>query len=318
MEHRLKIVFYGTPGIAVSSLDGLVQAGYHVAAVVTAPDKPSGRGLQLKGSPVKEYALKHNIPVLQPVKLKDEQFLNAVRSMEPDLQVIVAFRLLPKEVWSLPPLGTFNMHASLLPQYRGAAPINWAIINGEIETGVTTFFLDDNIDTGHIIFSEKTFISPRDTAGDLHDRLMEMGARLVVKTADVIENATVRRISQEQLTGSPESLKHAPKIHKEDCRIDWADEVQKIHNRIRGLSPYPGAFTELLVPSGNMQYLKVYNAFPEIAVPSVTPGQYITDGKSFLKVAGLNGYVFLTEIQIPGKKMLGIGDFLRGFGKVFV
>jgi methionyl-tRNA formyltransferase len=262
MKNHPRIIFYGTPEFAVASLRRILEAGYLVAAVVTAPDRLAGRGLKMNFSPVKEFALRHELPLLQPVNLKDPVFHNELRLLEPDLQVVVAFRMLPVEVWSMPSMGTFNLHASLLPQYRGAAPINWAIINGEKETGVTTFFIDEKIDTGRIIYREAISIEPEETAGELHDRLMMSGAELVVRTVEAIESGNVlASMPQEVYSTESMPLKPAPKIQKEDCRINWDDEAEAVTDFIRGLSPHPGAYTELKTDDGSSLYLKVFRAF---------------------------------------------------------
>jgi methionyl-tRNA formyltransferase len=313
MGNKLRIVFYGTPEFAVQSLENTVNGGYDVAAVVTAPDKPAGRGLKLKSSPVKEFAVRQGIPVLQPSNLKDPVFLDQLKKIQPNLQVVVAFRMLPREVWSLPPHGTFNLHASLLPQYRGAAPINWAVINGEQRTGVTTFFLDEAIDTGKIIFTEETEIAMSETAGELHDRLKTMGAELVVKTLEAIESGSVQGISQGALTDPKNALRKAPKIKTEDCRFDWDNPVVTIYNRIRGLSPHPGAHAVLRTKSGEDLLLKIFRAESEPAETLMEPGEYVTDGKTFLKVAAKDGFVSLRELQLTGHRVMAIADFLNGF-----
>lgn len=301
----------GTPDFAVASLDALIRSGKEVVAVVTAPDKPAGRGQKLQQSAVKQYAVEHQLPVLQPVKLKDETFLEELRALKADLQVVVAFRMLPVVVWNMPPKGTINLHGSLLPQYRGAAPINWAIINGEKETGVTTFFLQHEIDTGNILFAEKVAIRDDETAGDVHDRLMLTGADLVVKTVTAIENNDYRERPQNEIldvAGNPPETKHAPKIFKETCLIDWNKPVSDVYNHIRGLSPYPAAFTHL-----DGKTLKIYSAVRDVVKPEVEAGQYVTDGKSFLKFACMDGYISLETIQLEGKKRIGIAEFLRGY-----
>lgn len=317
MKERPRIVFFGTPEFAVGSLEALVVHGYPVLAVVTAPDKPAGRGLKLKPSPVKEFAVWHNIPVLQPVNLKDPIFTEQLQSFSPDLQVVVAFRMLPREVWSMPPLGTFNLHASLLPQYRGAAPINWVLINGEKETGVTTFFLDEMIDTGKIVFTDKTAIHPKETAGELHDRLNTMGARLVLKTVESLESGP-SLISQETLIDPVKPLNKAPKIHKNDCLINWNNNVAAIHNLIRGLSPHPGAYTEVQTKSGEPVYLKIFRAEPEVHPTHLRPGEISTNGKNRFGIACKDGIMDVTELQMTGHKVMAIADFLNGFGKYFV
>lgn len=301
----------GTPDFAVASLDALIRSGKEVVAVVTAPDKPAGRGQKLQQSAVKQYAVEHQLPVLQPVKLKDETFLEELRALKADLQVVVAFRMLPVVVWNMPPKGTINLHGSLLPQYRGAAPINWAIINGEKETGVTTFFLQHEIDTGNILFAEKVAIRDDETAGDVHDKLMLTGADLVVKTVTAIENNDYRERPQNEIldvAGNPPETKHAPKIFKETCLIDWNKPVSDVYNHIRGLSPYPAAFTHL-----DGKTLKIYSAVRDVVKPEVEAGQYVTDGKSFLKFACMDGYISLETIQLEGKKRIGIAEFLRGY-----
>ena len=299
----MKIVFMGTPDFAVASLDALVQANFDVVAVVTAPDKPAGRGQKLNESAVKKYAVEKSIPVLQPEKLKNPEFLAALKSFNADLQVVVAFRMLPEVVWNIPPKGTINLHGSLLPQYRGAAPINHAIINGEQESGVTTFFLTHEIDTGDIILSDRTPIAPDETAGELHDKLMVIGANLLVKTVTAIAGGDVAEQPQPQ----SDELKHAPKIFKEDCKIDWNNSTVTVHNLIRGLSPYPTAFTLL-----NDKTLKIFKAEPEEKEPAIAAGGFLTDGKTFLKFATKDGFIKLLDIQFEGKKRMLIEDFLRG------
>jgi len=320
MKDGKKIVFMGTPDFAVPSLDILVKNGYNIAGVITAPDKPAGRGRKISYSPVKKYALSNNLLVLQPQNLKDENFINRLKSLKPDIQVVIAFRMLPKAVWEIPPLGTFNLHASLLPQYRGAAPINWAVINGEKETGVTTFFIKEEIDTGKIILSEKVEITPNETAGELHDKLMMIGANLVLLTVDSIINNKYSLTNQSELTVEAASLKKAPKIFKEDCRIDWTKSVNEIYNFIRGLSPYPGAFTELVSPNHKTLLLKIYRAEKTetckediIKDKDLSPGKIQTDGKGYLKISCKNGFINITEIQQEGKRMMKIEEFLRGF-----
>ncbi|WP_230144839.1 MULTISPECIES: methionyl-tRNA formyltransferase [unclassified Pedobacter] len=299
----MKIVFMGTPDFAVASLDALVQANFDVVAVVTAPDKPAGRGQKLNESAVKKYAVEKGIPVLQPEKLKNPEFIEELRSYHADLQVVVAFRMLPEIVWTMPAKGTINLHGSLLPQYRGAAPINHAIINGEKESGVTTFFLKQEIDTGDIILSDSVPIADDETAGELHDKLMVVGANLLVKTLRAIEANNVTEQPQPQ----NDDLKHAPKIFKEDCKIDWNKPAQTIHNLIRGLSPYPTAFTLL-----NEKNLKVFKAEIEDKEPGIVAGGFLTDGKTYLKFAAKDGFIKLLDIQYEGKKRMLIEDFLRG------
>lgn len=301
----LKIIFLGTPDFAVASLYTLVQAGANVVAVVTAPDKPSGRGLQMQSSAVKKYAEIHNIPVLQPVKLKDPAFVEQLKSLQADLQVVVAFRMLPEVVWNMPLMGTINVHASLLPQYRGAAPINWAVINGEKQTGVTTFKLKHEIDTGDILLQHKINILPEDNAGTVHDKLMSAGAMLLVKTVEGLAHGTLTEIPQSSITGP---LKHAPKIFKEDMRIDWSKSSEEVNNRIRGLSPYPAAFTTL-----KDKQLKIYRSKVELTTTNMDAGAYDTDHKTYLRFAANDGWVYAEELQLEGKKRMDIAEFLKGF-----
>jgi methionyl-tRNA formyltransferase len=305
-KNKLRIVFMGTPDFAVASLKSILEAGFEVVGVVTAPDRPAGRGRKVQPSAVKQFAQKHHIKVLQPTNLKDESFLDELRGLHANLQVVVAFRMLPKEVWQMPEHGTFNLHASLLPQYRGAAPINWAIINGETETGVTTFFIDDKIDTGSIILQKKENILPEDNAGSLHDRLMELGAELVVETCNQIAAGTVDGLPQKEIN----NLKPAHKIHKETCRVDWEAPLEEIHNLIRGLSPYPAAWTHL-VNHGKEEPIKVYGTRIETGEHNLKPGELIVDKKS-LKVAGKGGYLQILELQLPGKRKMKISEVLNG------
>ncbi|GAA3976906.1 methionyl-tRNA formyltransferase [Pedobacter ginsengiterrae] len=299
----MKIVFMGTPDFAVASLDALVQASFNVVAVITAPDKPAGRGQKINESAVKRYAVEKGIPVLQPEKLKNPEFLEELKSYEADLQVVVAFRMLPEVVWNMPSKGTINLHGSLLPQYRGAAPINHAIINGEKESGVTTFFLTHTIDTGDIILSVKTPIADDETAGELHDKLMVIGANLLVKTVTAIAEGNFTEQPQPQ----SDVLKHAPKIFKDDCKINWNNPSQLIYNLIRGLSPYPTAFTLL-----NDKTLKIFKAELENKEPGIAAGGFLSDGKTYLKFATKDGFIKLLDIQYEGKKRMLIEDFLRG------
>ena len=311
MNKGMRIVFMGTPDFAVRSLEILVENGCHVVGVITAPDKPAGRGREMRKSAVKVFAEKHGLKILQPSNLKDEVFLNELKALQPDLQVVVAFRMLPEAVWQLPAKGTFNLHASLLPQYRGAAPINWAIINGERETGVSTFLIDKEIDTGKIIFQEKVPISNNDNAGILHDRLMEVGARLVLKTVKTVENGNVPSVPQSELKGN-EVLKPAPKIFRENCQIDWSRGVDELYNFIRGLSPYPAAYTFLVSPEGEETQLKIFNVTKELG-QARKPGGIETDGKTELRIAAADGSLLVNELQLAGKKRMKTGDFLRGF-----
>jgi methionyl-tRNA formyltransferase len=306
------IVFMGTPEFAVATLEAIVNAGYNVKGVITSPDKPSGRGLRMHASPVKEFALHHNLTVLQPLKLKDPVFLRNLYSLQADLQVIVAFRMLPEEVWSMPRLGTFNLHASLLPQYRGAAPINWAIINGETKTGVTTFFLNHEIDKGSVIFTKETVIGESETAGDVHDRLMVIGAQLVLRTIESIAKGIAMTVEQ-HLLNLTEPLKPAPKIFKNDCRIQWNNEIQKLHNHIRGLSPYPTAWSEIVTGKGENLTVKIYSVTPIRKQHLLDTGVIETDGKSFLWIAALDGFISIDIIQLQGKKQMPVAEFLHGF-----
>jgi len=299
----MKIVFMGTPDFAVASLNALKNAGFDIVGVVTAPDKPAGRGQKLNESAVKKYAVEHGLKVLQPLKLKDPDFIAELKSLNADLQVVVAFRMLPEVVWNMPPKGTINLHGSLLPQYRGAAPINHAIINGEKESGVTTFFLKQEIDTGDVIFSESTPITEEDTAGTLHDRLMEIGAQLIVKTVKAIANGNYEEIPQPM----NDEIKSAPKIFKDFCQINWEQDNQTVFNHIRGLSPYPTAFTYL-----NEKTLKVFKVEKDNQQPDVEAGNFKTDGKTYLKFATNTGYINLLEVQLEGKKRMQIDEFLRG------
>lgn len=314
-KETLRIIFMGTPGFAVESLKALVENGYNVVGVVTMPDKPGGRGYKLQPSAVKQYALQQGLQVLQPEKLKDETFLHELQQLQADLQVVVAFRMLPEVVWAMPPKGTFNLHASLLPQYRGAAPINWVLINGEKETGVTTFFLSHEIDTGQIIFREKTPVSDDDNAETLHDRLMVMGAQLVLKTVDAITDNNVQPIPQQELLVNDTELKTAPKICKETCRVDWRKTAVEVYNFIRGLSPYPTAWTELQGESGTepLRFKLFAGEIPEEENAHTTPGTIVTDNKTFLDVAVRDGFIRITDIRLSGKKRMETVDFLRGY-----
>lgn len=301
----MRIVFMGTPEFAVASLDALIKSGANIVGVVTAPDKPAGRGQKLNESAVKQYAVAHRIPVLQPEKLKDPAFIEDLRALNADLQVVVAFRMLPEVVWGMPEKGTINLHASLLPQYRGAAPINWVVINGEKESGVTTFMLKHEIDTGNVLFTEKVTLTGKETAGDLHDRLMAKGAGLLVKTVKAIESGRYQQHPQDSFENV--EVKHAPKLFKEDCNIDFNQPVDMVYNRIRGLSPYPTAFTTL-----NDKTLKIFRAEKEHSEPGIQPGGYLSDGKTHLKFACQDGFISVTDIQLEGKKRLNIEEFLRG------
>lgn len=314
-ELRPRIVYMGTPGFAVGPLQALLEAGYDVVGVITSPDRPAGRGKQVRHSEVKEFVLGQEKPMalLQPAKLKDPAFLRKLQDLKADLQVVVAFRMLPEAVWSLPPMGTFNLHASLLPQYRGAAPINHVLINGEKETGVTTFFIDKEIDTGKILLQERTPIGAEETAGELHDRLMDMGSGLVLETVRQLSAGTLMARSQDAYMDPGTELKLAPKIYREDCRINWNLPGEKLSNLIRGLSPYPGAFTMLEMDSGKFLQCKIYKAGFEAAPHQQKPGSISTDGRYFLKVAVKDGLIQVQSLQMEGKKRMDIRDFLRGF-----
>ncbi len=310
---KLRIVFFGTSEFAVASLETLLKHNYNIVGVVTIPDKPAGRGQKLHISPVKQFSIENNLLLFQPEKLKDPVFLEALKTLKADIQIIIAFRMLPEAVWKMPPMGTFNLHASLLPQYRGAAPINWTIINGEKETGVTTFFLDEKIDTGKIIYSDKINISGEETAGGLHDKLKILGAELVIKTLKAIEKHNIPQTEQSNLVENSTVLKPAPKLKKEDCRINWHDTSENIFNFIRGLSPVPGAFTELTSPEGINFYCKIYNTTKELNATVTPVGSVTTDNKTFLGFTSNDGIIFIKEIQMMGKRKLEIAEFLRGF-----
>lgn len=312
----LRIVYMGTPDFAVESLRALVKGGYNVVGVITMPDKPMGRhGSVLQASPVKQYAQSVGLPLLQPEKLKDESFIEALRAWKADLQIIVAFRMLPEVVWAMPRLGTFNLHASLLPQYRGAAPINWAVINGDTETGVTTFFLKHEIDTGMIIRQQRLPIADTDDVETVHDGLMAMGAGLVIETVDLILSGEVETIPQEQFYKNETELRPAPKIFKETCRIDWNQPMKKVYDFIRGLSPYPAAWTELISneDSSKRQVLKIYQTEKRPATHTFPIGSLHSDGKSYIDVAVEGGYLRILSLQLAGKKRLSTVDFLNGF-----
>jgi len=334
----LRIVFLGTPEFAAASLEALKKAPYNIVGVITAPDKPAGRGMKLQESAVKKFAGKRNLRILQPEKLKNPEFLEELKSLNADLQIVVAFRMLPEAVWNMPPMGTINLHASLLPQYRGAAPINWAIINGEKETGLTTFKLRQEIDTGDILLQEKIEIGENEIAGELHDRMKDIGAQLLVKTVQGLVDGELQQMPQSSIanpstiaedqptvqnlpvenTGSqftPDSyrednsqLKQAPKIHTADCKIDWHKSMDEVHNLIRGLSPYPAAFTEL-----GDKTIKIFRSEKESAPPTSRIGRWETDRKTYLKFAAKDGYVHLKEVQLEGKRKMNIEEFLRGY-----
>jgi methionyl-tRNA formyltransferase len=314
-ENNLRIVFMGTPHFAVESLKALLNDGQNIVGVITSPDKPAGRGQKLISSPVKLCALENSLKLLQPANLKSNDFITELSELKADLQVVVAFRILPENVWNMPGYGTFNLHASLLPDYRGAAPINWAIINGETTTGVTTFFIDHNIDTGKIIFQEETDINPHENAGSLHDRLMQTGARLVVKTVRAINHGTYPQIDQSKLIRDKE-LNPAPKIHKENCKINWSNDIKNLYDFIRGLSPYPAAWTEIITDINNTLSVKIFESEIDRIQHQNPIGRIESDNKTYLRVAVNGGYLNITSLQMAGKKRLGIADFLKGFHNV--
>jgi len=315
-KEDLKIIFFGTPDFAVESLSRLVDGGYNIAAVVTMPDKPAGRGRQLQQSDVKRYAVEHGLPVLQPVSLKDEAFIEELRSFGAQLFIVIAFRMLPQAVWQMPPLGTFNLHASLLPRYRGAAPINWAVMNGDTETGVTTFFLKHEIDTGDVIQQRSCPIGRHDNVEDVHDRLMAMGADMVLETVDAIIAGTVQPIPQDQMLTTGQQPTPAPKIFKDTCRIDWTRPAEQVYNHIRGLSPYPAAWTILLDDTqGEVTTLKIYKTGEPTAFDTnehPAPGTLNADRKT-LRVACADGWLQILSLQQSGKKRMDTDAFLRGF-----
>ena len=314
MEKKdLRIVYMGTPEFAVESLKRLVEGGYNIVGVITMPDKPMGRhGSVLQPSPVKQYAVSQGLKVLQPEKLKSEEFVEELRSLNADLQIVVAFRMLPEVVWNMPRLGTFNLHASLLPQYRGAAPINWAVMNGDTETGITTFFLKHEIDTGEIIDQVRVPIADTDNVEVVYDKLMMLGGDLVLKTVDAILEGNVKTTPQEELA-KIEELRPAPKIFKETCRIDWNKGVKSVYDFIRGLSPYPAAWTELCQEGVAPVMLKILETRKEFVAHTLAPGTIVTDHKTYFKIASTDGYVDIQSLQLAGKKRMSVADFLRGY-----
>jgi methionyl-tRNA formyltransferase len=303
----LRIVFMGTPEFAVASLDALVCAGCQIVGVVTAPDKPAGRGMKLMQSDVKKYAVEKGLQVLQPEKLKNPEFLAELKGLRADVQVVVAFRMLPELVWNMPPMGTINLHGSLLPEYRGAAPIHWAVINGEAQTGVTTFKLQHAIDTGDILLQESFPIGPDETTGDVHDRMKIIGANLLVKTIEGLAVGNIQEQAQSSLA-DPSALKHAPKLFTENCQINWNRPVEDLHNFIRGLSPFPGALSKL-----DGKILKIYRSAKEQKSHELSTGTVVTDGKTVLKFAATNGFIHVLDLQLEGKKRMLVADFLRGY-----
>ncbi len=306
MSESLRIVFMGTPDFAVATLRALVENKHNIVGVITAPDKPAGRGRKIRTSAVKQYALEQGLPLLQPTNLKDQTFLSELESLQPDLQIVVAFRMLPKAVWQMPPLGTFNLHASLLPEYRGAAPINWAIINGETRTGVTTFFINEDIDTGAIIRQKEVEISKSDTAGDLHDKLMTLGSLLVIETVELILEGSVAPMEQ-----SGAEFKPAPKLNKENCRIDWTEPLESVYNQIRGLSPYPAAWTLLSTDKGQTE-CKILEASIRQEEHDLKPGSILATKKE-IRVAVEKGYIQIERLQLSGKRKMDAVSFLNGF-----
>lgn len=312
MNRKLRIIYMGTPEFAVEPLHAILQAGYNVLAVITVPDKPAGRGQKIQFSAVKEYALTNNIRILQPEKLKNPDFINELKSLNANLQVVVAFRMLPEIVWRMPEYGTINLHASLLPQYRGAAPINHAIINGETETGLTAFFIQQEIDTGNIILSRKLNILPTDDAGALHDRLMVEGGKIMLETLKMIESGSIKAQSQENSISQKKPLKPAPKIFKSDCKINWADQCVKIHNLVRGLSPFPCAFSNLIIDNGVKKQVKIFRTSFQMTDSNEKPGTIITDTKNLFSVFTSDGIIRIEELQMEGKKRMKTAEFLRG------
>lgn len=303
----LKIIFMGTPDFAVATLKTLVEANFNIVGVITAPDKPAGRGQKLNESAVKQYAVSQGLTVLQPTNLKNEDFLNQLKSLQANLQIVVAFRMLPKLVWQMPEYGTFNLHASLLPNYRGAAPINWALINGETKTGVSTFFIDEKIDTGDMILQESIEIAPNENAGILHDALMNMGSQLALKTVEAIQKGSVKTIPQIESS----EIKTAYKLDRDNCKINWKDSLENTYNLIRGLSPYPGAWCHLINGDENLD-VKIYSADKETIEHNLAIGTVITTKKE-LKVAVINGYILIKDIKLPGKRMMDVKSLLNGY-----
>ena len=312
MKENARIVFMGTPEFAVASLKNICDSGYNVVGVVTAQDKPAGRGQKIQMSAVKAFALERGLTIFQPSNLKDEAFIDELKGLYADLFLVVAFRMLPEVVWRIPNKGTINLHGSLLPQYRGAAPINWAIINGEKKTGVTTFFINEKIDTGNILFSEEIAISKDESAGELHDKMMQIGAQLLEKTTNKVLNDNYKEINQSEI-GKNAELKPAPKIFKEDCKLSIFDNTFNFYNKIRGLSPYPASFIELVSEKNEHYFLKIFKAKKEISKHKLVVGSILTDKKTHLSIVLIDGFVHLQEIQLTSKKKMSISEFLRGF-----
>jgi methionyl-tRNA formyltransferase len=306
-KEELRIVFMGTPAFAVAGLDALVKANYNVVGVVTTPDKPAGRGMKLTESAVKKYAVENNLPVMQPEKLKAPKFIEDLKKLKATIQVVVAFRMLPEMVWNMPPLGTINVHGSLLPQYRGAAPINWAVINGDKQTGVTTFKLKHAIDTGDILLQQTMLIDDNETAGEVHDRMMQLGAEVLVKTINELVNGTLKEKPQQDVLPKT-TLRNAPKIFTETCKVEWTKTTDEVHNLIRGLSPHPGAFTML---QGKL--LKIFESKKEITAHNLTPGTIQSDGKKYIRFATADGYIYALQLQLEGKKRMSAEELLRGY-----
>lgn len=319
-KHNTKVVFFGTPEFAVAQLDAICQAGFLVVGVVTAADKPAGRGKKLSASAVKQYAQANDLPLFQPEKLKDAHFISQLKALEADVFVVVAFRMLPQEVWQMPPKGTFNLHASLLPQYRGAAPINRAIMNGETESGLTTFLINEEIDTGHILLQTPIAIGPDEDAGSLHDRMMQAGRSLVVRTLEIIGTGSAKLVQQQVLISNTQ-LKQAPKLFRDDCRINWQLSLQDIHNQIRGLSHYPSAFTQLQNEADEKFEVKILAGHFELLQHSHPPRLLITDNRKSIKISHENGFYHIDLLKYPGKKTMHTIEFLNGFtidGRWFV
>ena len=312
-KSNLRIIFMGTPDFAIDTLKTLIKNSYNIIGVITSPDKPAGRGKKIQQSAVKKFAVEHELKILQPTNLKDPEFIEQLRSLNADLQVIVAFRMLPEIVWNMPKLGSVNLHASLLPQYRGSAPINWAIINGETETGVSTFFLKHKIDSGDIIFQEKVIIEESDNFETLHDKLMNVGAKLILKTIKSVEKNNYPKLEQKKLLNKSNELKTAPKIFKQDCKIDWDNELKDVFNFIRGLSPYPAAWTEIISTDNKKISLKIFKTSYAFEKHSFESGKILSDNKNYLKIAVKDGFISIEELQLQGKKRHNIKEFLRGF-----
>ncbi len=311
-KHKTKVVFFGTPEFAVAQLDAICQAGFQVVGVVTAADKPAGRGKKLSASAIKHYAQANDLPLFQPEKLKDAHFISQLKALDANVFVVVAFRMLPQEVWQMPPMGTFNLHASLLPQYRGAAPINRAIMNGETESGLTTFLINEEIDTGRILLQTPLAIGPDEDAGSLYERMMQTGRKLVVQSLEMIDTGNVKLVEQQEILPDTQ-LKQAPKLFRDDCRIDWQSQLQDIHNQIRGLSPYPAAFTQLQNEAGEKFEVKILAGNFELLQHSHPPQLLISDNRKSIKISHEQGFYHIDQIKFPGKKNMPAAEFLNGF-----